>query len=453
MTIRLATLLLVTAATGCLNTADLGGGSTTEGSEGDGESSTSGGVEPGSTSTSTGIEGSEATTDTPEGSSTSTSGGESSTTGDEPPEGGLGPWGFGYLELDAQARAVAIEDFDGDGNLDIMAQRRQDGAWQLETFAGDGAGGFSSVAQTTVMGWDTLLRAADFDGDGNTDVGGFDEYSDDRFRIVHGDGAGGFGEPVQVDIEGFFGFGVHPIRYDDDAAADLFVPSGHSAASIVYRATGDGGFEEVAQVPSPGCYNSDTGFGDLDGDGLDEVIATGSCNQVPDYLPMAVYRHGPKGFAMAQTFLGELGAVSEGGDVVVVDADGDGNLDVVTPTALGLYVFAGDGSGMLEDPVVWAHTYEGENEWPGGVRRVLPVTRTDDDATMFVLAEPDELGPAALVEPDGPGSLQTTAIDLQGRVLEAADFDGDDRPDVVVLVGGESEGVLQGTVAVWLSGG
>lgn len=452
MTTRLAALLALSAATGCVDTADLGGGSTSGGQGG--ESSTSG-LEDGSTST--GIEGSEASTDTPgeTTSSTSTSGDESSsgTTGDDLPEGGLGPWGFGFLELDVRARAVTIGDFNNDDNLDIAAARRQDGAWLLQTMAGDGAGGFSLIGETVIMGWDTLLRAADFDGDGNVDVASFDIYSDDRFRIAFGDGSGEFADPVQLDIEGFFGFGVLPMRYDDDGVADLFVPSGHSTANVVYRATGDGGFEEVAQVASPGCYNSATGFGDLDGDGLDEVIATGSCNQVPKWLPVAVYRHGEEGFAIDQTFVGEDGAVSEGGDVVVVDADGDGNLDVVTPTALGLYVLAGDGEGTLEEPVVWTHDYGGEDEWPGSVKRVIPVTRKDDDSTMFVLADRDAIGPAAIVELSGPGSLDTTPTDLEGRVMDAGDFDGDGEPDVIVLTGQENEGVLQGGVAVWLSGG
>jgi hypothetical protein len=450
MKTRLGVLLLLSAASGCLDTADLGGGSTSDG-EG-GESSTSG---VGEGSTTTGLESSEAGTDAPDETSTSTSAGESSTgtTGDDPPEGGLGPWGFGYLEIDVQARAIALEDFDGDGNLDIAAARRQDGMWVLQTVTGDGEGGFSLIGVTSVGGWDTLLRAADFNGDGNADVAAFDPYSANRFRIAFGLGTGAFEPAVQLDIEGFFGFGVLPMRYDDDDVADLFVPSGHSEANVVYRATGDGGFEEVATVASPGCYNSATGFGDLDGDGLDEVIATGSCNQVPQGLPVAVYRHGPEGFAITQQFIGVDGAVSEGGDVVVVDADGDGNLDVVTPTALGLYVLRGDGDGALEEPVVWPHSYGGEGEWPGSVRRVVPATRDDDGATMFVLAERDATGPAAIVEPAGPGVLDATPIDLQGRVLDAGDFDGDGAPDVVVLTGEENEGVLQGGVAVWLSGG
>ena len=76
MTTRLAVLLALAATTGCVDTADLGGGSTSEGQGGEGSTSS---VDQGSTST--GIEGSEASTDAPEegSGSTSTSGGESST--------------------------------------------------------------------------------------------------------------------------------------------------------------------------------------------------------------------------------------------------------------------------------------------------------------------------------------------------------------------------------------
>jgi len=452
--LRSALLLLASCATGgCTNTADLGGGTSGSGGESEVGVTTDIGSSTGSSAeaSTTGLAESSETGDTANESS-----GGSTTTGTEVPEGGLGPQGFGYIELsEIDGRTFAFDDFDGDGTTDILVQRRQQGEWNLRTFSGQGDGTFVPMVEQSLSGWEWELKTGDFNGDGAVDVAAFDGYSGNSFELALGDGAGGFAESETIPFEGFYGFGVVPFRYDDDPALDLFIPGGHSEGELIVRGLPEGGFEEATGVAGIGCYVSDAVGADLDGDGLDEVMASGSCNQVPETFGMAVYAHGPDGFAPGEALLGSDGPVIEGGDLVAVDVDADGHLDIVTPTLQGLYVLRGDGTGALTQPVRWPHA-EG---FGGGLLRRLVALVSADDQVVFVEALEDGVGDALLFAPDPAAAapleadLVLTELAVQGRVLRAEDFDGDERPDLVVMIGESNEGVYRGHLGIWLSGG
>lgn len=448
-------LLASCAAGGCLNTADLGGG--TSGTGGiDGGSEVSVTTDLGSSTespagtTSTGLGSSETADPTSESSD------GSSTTGSEVPEGGLGPQGFGYVELsEIEGRTFAFDDFDGDGTTDILVQRRQAGEWNLRTFSGQGDGTFVPMVEQSLDGWEWELQTADFNGDGSVDVAAFDGYHGNSFQLALGDGEGGFAESEEMPFEGFFGFGVIPFRYDADAPVDLFVPGGHSEGELVVRGLSEGGFEEATPVEGISCYISDTVAADLDADGLDEVMATGSCNAVPPGMGMVVYSQGPEGFVRGEALFADDGPVIEGGDLVAVDVDGDGHLDVLTPTLQGLYVLLGDGDGSLGQPERWPHP---EGLGNGFGRRLVSLVSAGDEL-VFIEALEEAEGEALLLAPDlaAPNPLEAdlvlTELQVQGRVLRAEDFDGDALPDLVVMIGETNEGVYRGHLGIWLSGG
>lgn len=448
-------LLASCAAGGCLNTADLGGGSSETSGTG-GESEVGVTTDLGSSTESS----AEVSTTGPGGSETGTPTSESSdgssTTGSDVPEGGLGPLGFGYVELsDIDGRSFAFDDFDGNGTTDILVQRRQQGEWNLRTFSGQGDGTFVAMGEQSMEGWEWELKTGDFDGDGVVDVAAFDGYSDNSFQLALGDGAGGFADSEAVPFEGFYGFGVVPFRYDEDTALDLFIPGGHSEGELILRGLSEGGFEEATGVEGVGCYVSDAVGADLDGDGLDEVMASGSCNAVPETFGMAIYSHGPDGFARGEALFGDDGPVIEGGDLVAVDVDDDGDLDILTPTLQGLYVLLGDGEGALTQPVRWPHP-EG---FGGGFLRRLVSLVSAEDQVVFIEALEDGVGEALLLAPDPAAAdplaadLVLTELEVQGRVLRGGDFDSDGLPDLVVMIGESNEGVYRGHLGIWLSGG
>ncbi|NVB41987.1 VCBS repeat-containing protein [Pseudenhygromyxa sp. WMMC2535] len=366
-----------------------------------------------------------------------------SDTGDPP--AGLSALGFAWVPTGISAEWVGFGDFDGDGIDDVFAKTL---GGPGRTHLGDGTGSFEAVADVE-LGWPAdFMRAGDFDGDGDLDVAVFDEYSNDDFQVTLNDGAGAFGEPLIIPIEGFFGFGVIPLHANDDELHDLFIPQGHSEGALLAVATGAGEFSEALTLMGAGCYFSATAVADVDGDGLDDVAGTGSCNAVPDFLPLTIYRHVGEGGALdvAQSLWGELGPVLEGADVVFADVDADGDLDLLTPTTLGVYVIRDTGGGTFADPPeVLAHTYA---DYP---RRLEVLELGSPGALAFVLgAEPYDSDPsAALLTPNEDlSALSTELLDDPGRIVGSGDFDGDGRPDLAVM-----HGSLPGELGLWLSGG
>lgn len=365
-----------------------------------------------------------------------------------PPEGGLGPWGFGYVQHpEIEAQWVGLADFDGDGLIDVFIRNADGDGVSLR---GDGSGQLELVDTVSLPSNADFMRAGDYDGDGDLDVAVFDSYAGDSIFVRSNDGDGGFSGQVTSSISGFFGFGAVPMRLDADADHDLFVPDGHSQGAFVAVAQGDGAFEYGPQVPVMGCYLSNTAVGEFDGDGLDDIVATGSCNAVPGVLPLAVYRHQAGAFDMVQMITGEQGPVLEGSDIVLVDTDADGELDIVTPTEHGLYLIHNEGAGTFADPpVVLPH----EIQW---ARHVAPIHVDAEGHLGFVLEWFDYTDGflAALVIPDPTWTSTTSeSIDLQGRFAGSADIDGDGAPDLVVLVSSPTNPEGPGELGIWLSGG
>ena len=211
---------------------------------------------------------------------------------------------------------------------------------------------------------------------------------------------------------------------------------------------GDGTFAMGPDVMAPSCFFSELGVGDFDGDGLDDVAGTGGCNSPPDFLPLIIYRHLEAGFGHAQGIRAELGPAMEGGDVRVRDIDHDGDLDIMTLTHLGVYVVHNLGDGTFADPpLVVPHTYD---EF---IQTLIPLELAPDGAPAFLVdSERYDNSLSALVLPAPDLATSTTeVVDLYGRIVGTADLDGDDAPDVAVLVGDPT--VATGTLGVWLSGG
>ncbi|MCA9706859.1 MAG: VCBS repeat-containing protein [Myxococcales bacterium] len=354
---------------------------------------------------------------------------------DPPPDGGLGPWGFGYVEHPELVAAwLGFGHFDGGDSVDLLlAQPGGDGVSLL----GDGAGGFEVLTAVRLPSSAGFMRPGDFDADGNLDAAVFSSGYADDFSVLLGDGTGHFPSTVTSPIAGFFGFGALPMRYDADDALDVFVPLGHSEGAMVAVAEGDGSFAPGPHVDVAACYLTSTAVGDVDGDGLDDVIGVGSCNATPRFLPLMIYRHDGGSFALSQTITGESGPVIEGGGVLLLDVDDDGDLDIVTPTLLGVYVVHNLGDGTFEDPpAVLPHELEEHTRW------MVPVELDDAGTLGLVLEQRLAAGySAGLVIPDPTWTSATTEpLDLQGRVAFVAEAHlHRDLPQVVVRLG-ELEG-------------
>ncbi len=195
---------------------------------------------------------------------------------------------------------VAVEDFDGDGKLDIIFVCFGEPYVQLFRNLGDlrFADATKGSGLESFQGWGTGAAVADFDRDGKLDVYLTSvEFQRDKHdvtpegkesRLYKGLGDGRF-----VDVSVKSGTLLkRPGRcpawsdIDGDGDVDLFVACPYSP-SVLFRNNGDGTFTDISaqagvtldERMSLGCA-----FGDVDGDGRDDLFVANYDSQVSTLL-------------------------------------------------------------------------------------------------------------------------------------------------------------------------
>jgi len=181
--------------------------------------------------------------------------------------------------------AVAIEDFDGDGLYDILITtfgkphvryfRNLGGLKFKDVTAGSGLEGFE--------GDGTGAAVADFDRDGRLDVY-LTSLRKGASRLFRGKGDGTFSDVSEQ-------AGVllkDPARsaawsdVDGDGWPDLYITS-PKGSNFLFRNNGKGGFTDITQeagVALADRHSLGCAFGDIDGDGRDDLFVTNYQSQV-----------------------------------------------------------------------------------------------------------------------------------------------------------------------------
>ncbi|WP_406831368.1 glycoside hydrolase family 3 N-terminal domain-containing protein [Pedococcus sp. KACC 23699] len=168
---------------------------------------------------------------------------------------------------------VNAGDLDGDGHTDLLSRRASDGA--LLFHRGTGRGGYSSgrVIGTGWNGLTSVVAPGDMSGDGRPDLLAVDATGVLRlYRLGtgatimpgHGVAGTGWGSLDRTLAVGDF---------DRDGHPDLMGRSASSGALYLYRGTGTGGLHSGVQIGSGWqVFDTIVGPGDLDGDGLADVL-------------------------------------------------------------------------------------------------------------------------------------------------------------------------------------
>ena len=198
------------------------------------------------------------------------------------------------------AGGAIVEDFDGDGLLDIMVST-SDTSGQMRLFASDGDGSFSD--RTVEAGLEGLfgglnLTDADYDNDGDVDVyvlrgGWFRQFGRHPNSLLRNNGDGTF---TDVTFDAGLGEVRYPTQtgawadYDNDGDLDLYVGNESGKAfklenqpdeetqmpSQLFRNQGDGTFADVAAQAGVENlrYAKGVAWGDYDGDRFPDIYVS-----------------------------------------------------------------------------------------------------------------------------------------------------------------------------------
>lgn len=345
--------------------------------------------------------------------------------------------------------AVGSGDFDHDGNVDIVLAPSETGPGTITWFEAPDDPLTGVWAAHPILAAEDVhrIRVVDFDQDGELDIAFAEMHQSplDRVGVLHNDGDG-----TGFSLELLSTQGSHNIAVADaDADGDLDIlganwdiaASPDGARLNLWRNQRDFAGRAMLDAWTPMVIASDKpdqvfglAFGDVDGDGARDVATGRTWYANPGSLPANDW---------AET---DLGAGFDA--MLVIDVDGDGQLDVIAQGA--------PNGGQV--PIVWLQP----DDPAGGSFTPIPVGQIpadpgDGQSQGYAVAS--LLGPTsrdlvfstvgihALTIPANPATdtwpVTTVAPDAREEGFALADIDRDDDLDVVALV------APAGTTVAW----
>lgn len=256
------------------------------------------------------------------------------------------PWRY-YPYHDSED--VALEDFDNDGDLDIIIVTEDD---QInEYYLNDGTGHFTDASdQIPVTGISNAVIAADFDGDGWTDIVIGNNGQNYYLKNQQGEWLNETATrlPLRKDITQ----DVEAVDIDGDGDQDLLI--GNEKENYILENDGSGKFTDVTnRLLDPSVQENgetrEADAADVDGDGLPDLyFANVTLFQgMPPVQRLLINRQGKFQDETAERLgFTDLYSVV---DADFEDIDGDGDQDLIFQTLEMPRLYLNDGKGYFTD--------------------------------------------------------------------------------------------------------
>jgi uncharacterized protein (TIGR03437 family) len=216
--------------------------------------------------------------------------------------------------------SVAAGDFNGDGNQDLVVANYGDR--NLTVLLGDGAGGFTPAAHSPIAVGSNprSIAVADFNGDGNPDL--VTATAANAAVVLLGNGSGEFAVAGVAPV-GFFPQSVVVADVNGDGKPDIVTANSGSNSVTVLLGNGSGGFSAASGSPiTVGMNPQSVVVADINGDARPDIVTV----NLNDNTVTILLGNGGGGFTAAPGSPFAAGATPYA--VAAADFNGDGRGDI-----------------------------------------------------------------------------------------------------------------------------
>ncbi len=332
--------------------------------------------------------------------------------------------------------ALAVGDFDGDGNLDLAVVVSNPNllfnAGFVTILMGSASGTFTAQADYGVGLTPSSIAVGDFNGDGKLDlavgspVSGINTNAQSELSILLNTGSGTFsaGSSLGIGPLSAVPISIATADFNNDGRLDLVVALNNTNYAVICQGNGDGTFT-IAGTPVVGNNPVWLAAADFNGDGKIDLIVD---NNVDNTLAVLLGK-GDETFGSATTY--PTGTHST--NLALADLNGDGRLDVaiVNNGDNNVQVLLGQGDGTFR-----AGSY---SVGPNAVSIVSGDFNRDGIPDLAVARNDASTGSIVVFLGDRRGGFRAlppfnACLDPGGPLgaLVSADFNHDGIPDLVV---------------------